>query len=112
MPAVLKKFPSELTCCMTGATLPPVLADEVFDSSQKGLTCCMATTEAGLLGAQGTLWAMKAAAFGLAALAIGIQTLRWIIAKTDIESEDDGLSSAPATPEKKQAGQIHTLASP
>ena len=45
---------------------------------------------------------MKAAALGLAALAIGIQTLRWIIAKTDIESEDDGFDPAPESPAKEK----------
>lgn len=42
---------------------------------------------------------MRFTALGLAAVAIAVQTIRWIIAKTDIESED---GSVPPSPTKDQ----------
>lgn len=53
---------------------------------------------------------MRFTALGLAAVAIAIQTIRWIIAKTDIESEDD---SPPPSPIKDQVKcQMPTLSHP
>ena len=49
---------------------------------------------------------MRFTALGLAAIAIAVQTIRWIIAKTDIENEDD---SPPPSPTKDQVSLSHCI---